>query len=101
MGCKAPCHTDGFFDGTTRTRFEAALAKLALRSYSLRPRVPAKIFATVTRCLGSAGRMLKDEQLRILDNIREFERTFEQRYGRKMNTEEVHVLQAARELAKK
>jgi hypothetical protein len=34
----------------------------------------------------------------ILDNIREFEKTFEQRYGRKMNTEEVHVLQAAREL---
>jgi hypothetical protein len=36
----------------------------------------------------------------ILDNIREFEKTFEQRYGRKMNTEEVHVLQAARELIK-
>jgi hypothetical protein len=40
--------------------------------------------------------MLKD----VLENIREFEKTFEQRYGREMNIEEVHVLQAARELIK-
>ena len=44
--------------------------------------------------------MLRDELLSLLDNLREFERTFEQKYRRKMNAEEVHLLQAAREIIK-
>jgi hypothetical protein len=40
------------------------------------------------------------DELRMFENIREFERTFEQRYGRKMNNEERHVLHVAREIIK-
>jgi hypothetical protein len=34
----------------------------------------------------------------ILDRIREFERTFKQKYGREMNDEELTLLHATREI---
>lgn len=43
---------------------------------------------------------MPEDELRILENIREFERTFEQRYGRKMNDEEQHLLNVAIEIIK-
>jgi hypothetical protein len=43
---------------------------------------------------------MREDELRILENIREFERTFQQRYGRKMNNGELHLLHVAREIIK-
>jgi hypothetical protein len=50
-----------------------------------------------TRCIEPESTM-REHELRILENIREFERTFEQRYGRKMNNEELRLLHVAREI---
>jgi hypothetical protein len=69
-----------------------------------RYRIPV-ILISATRCIHSPGALnrraqMREDELRILENIREFERTFQQRYGRKMNNEELHLLHVAREIIK-
>jgi hypothetical protein len=72
--------------------------RVGVDHYSLQGISHRDVLTYGKRNASGAARHMQDEQYTILDRIREFERTFEQRYGRRMTQDELRILKAAQQI---